>query len=121
MKHNSFVFPGLILATVAIVGCTQQQAVTQTTSSTNQSTATVSSNPANSSGKETKQTSKSCALELLWSAWAFLTSRQVPLKLHRQLDNQNLVATSSEQIAPLVNQNVSRLLPLGYELHFPRS
>ena len=58
MKHNSFVFPGLIVATVAIVGCTQQQAVTQTTSSTNQSTATVSSNPANSSGKETKQKSK---------------------------------------------------------------
>ena len=58
MKHNFFVFPSLIVATVAIVGCTQQQAVTQTTSSTNQSTATVSSNPANSSKKETKQTSK---------------------------------------------------------------
>ena len=58
MKHNFFVFPGLIVATVAIVGCTQQQAVTQTTSSTDQSTVTVSSNPANSSKKETKQTSK---------------------------------------------------------------
>ena len=58
MKRNFFVFAGLIMATVAIIGCTQQQAVTQTTSPTDESTVTGNSSPANSLTKETTQTSK---------------------------------------------------------------
>ncbi len=58
MKRNFLVFAGLTIATVAIFGCTQQQAVTQTTSPTDESTVTVSSSPTNSLTKETTQTSK---------------------------------------------------------------
>lgn len=58
MKRNFFVFAGLIMATVAIVGCTQQQAVTQTTSPSGESTVTASSSSANSLTKETTPTSK---------------------------------------------------------------
>ncbi|KST68611.1 DM13 domain-containing protein [Mastigocoleus testarum] len=58
MKRNFFVFAGLIMATVAIIGCTQQQAVTQTTSPSDESTVTASSSSADSLTKETTQTSK---------------------------------------------------------------
>ena len=58
MKRNFLFFADLLIVAVVIVGCNQQQNVSQTTDPTDEKSVTLSPSPANSLTKETTQTSK---------------------------------------------------------------
>jgi Electron transfer DM13 len=58
MKRKFFILVGLSMTTIAMIGCTQQNTATPTTSLTAASSVAASPSPANSPTKETSKTSK---------------------------------------------------------------